>query len=65
MNFENRGEQGRPCIVVHSFAEAYVANQVMTELYSGAEGLKTGTIFPELNIPYMGRDAYMGRRRGQ
>ncbi|MCL2416019.1 MAG: spore coat associated protein CotJA [Defluviitaleaceae bacterium] len=54
-SFGNNMGGNRPCIVVNSFAEAYVADQHLTELYSAIDGLAAGTIFPELNIPYQGR----------
>ena len=63
LNAQNANAIERPCIVVNSFAEAYVADQEMTEIYCGKEGLIIGTIFPELDIPYLGRDEYMGRGR--
>ncbi|WP_408955387.1 spore coat associated protein CotJA [Natroniella sp. ANB-PHB2] len=36
-------------------AEAFVPFQIYEEHYSPQEGLRQGTIFPELDIPYVRR----------
>ncbi|NLY43876.1 MAG: spore coat associated protein CotJA [Clostridiaceae bacterium] len=53
---------GQPCIpqetVIRNvkLANAYVPFQNMCNLFSPIEGLKKGTIFPELYSPYTGVD---------
>jgi len=39
------------------FGHAYVMNQVLNKTFSAEEGLKKGTIFPELYSPYSPGDS--------
>lgn len=42
-----------PVIEFTGFGKAYVPQQELCELYSATDGFTRGTIFPELDIPYM------------
>lgn len=39
------------------FGHAYVMNQTLTQTFSPSDGLKHGTIFPELVSPYFPGDS--------
>lgn len=46
------------CIEHMPVGMAYVPWQHWTEIYDIEKGFRAGTIFPELNKPYMGRRCY-------
>ncbi|HHY47168.1 MAG TPA: spore coat associated protein CotJA [Firmicutes bacterium] len=52
-----RGDRLEPLYYFGELARAYVPPQVYGERFSPAEGLRQGTIFPELVRPY----PYSGR----
>ncbi len=39
-------------------AMAYIPYQNMNKVYDDEQGLDTGTMFPELNKPFLGRGGY-------
>jgi hypothetical protein len=41
-----------------SLAMAFVPNQQIEQVYKPEEGLKNGTMFPDLNLPYYGKGGY-------
>jgi len=45
--------QSNDCLPMPMYATAYVRFQKLNTLYNPIEGLEKGTIFPELNFPYM------------
>ena len=44
-----------PLMEFTGFGKAYVPRQVLCEMFSGPEGFVRGTMFPELDIPYVPR----------
>ena len=42
-----------PVMEFTGFGKAYVPRQELCELYSATDGFVRGTIFPELDIPYV------------
>lgn len=46
-----------PCMENMVLAMAYVKKQAWSELYEADMGLQRGTIFPELDLPFVGEGA--------
>jgi len=42
-------------------ARVYVISQPYTNMYSPEEGLKRGTIFPDLYMPYINKESKFGK----
>lgn len=43
-------------------AKAYVPFQIMNQVFNQREALRKGTLFPELDMPYVSKDREKGGR---